>query len=148
VGPVEIPAYVDRPEIALRTSRNGIELAGFDRWAEPLRDGVARVLVENLSTLLGSERVVAFPFGGARIDTQVALRITRFDARTQGDCELAARWTLSADGGRETLASGIGRYSEPTAAGGYAEAAAALSRALERLSRDLAQAIAARPAAR
>ncbi len=148
VGPVEIPGYVDRPEITLRSSPHAIELAEFDRWAEPLRESVSRVLVENLATLLGGERVVAFPGGGARVDTQLALRITRFDVRTAGDCEIAVRWTLSAAGGRDVLASGSARYREPPAAASYAEAVAALSRALERLSRDLAAAVVAQGGAR
>ena len=36
VGPVELPEYLDRPQIVTRTSQNELNVADFDRWAESL----------------------------------------------------------------------------------------------------------------
>ena len=37
VGPVAVPAVVDRPEIVVRTGPNEVWLDEFNRWASPLR---------------------------------------------------------------------------------------------------------------
>ena len=37
VGPVTIPAAVDRPQIVLTTAPNRVRLEEFDRWAAPLQ---------------------------------------------------------------------------------------------------------------
>jgi hypothetical protein len=57
IGPVEIPAYLDRPQIVTRLSNNELNLAEFDKWAEPLRDNLIRVLAENISSLLCTEPI-------------------------------------------------------------------------------------------
>ena len=40
IGPVTLPFYLDRPQIVRRTSPNRLEIAEFDRWAEPLSNTV------------------------------------------------------------------------------------------------------------
>ncbi|MGZ5121144.1 MAG: PqiC family protein, partial [Burkholderiales bacterium] len=48
VGPVSVPAVVDRPEIIISTGDNEVQLDEFNRWASPLQDNLARVIAENL----------------------------------------------------------------------------------------------------
>ncbi len=52
VGPVSIPALVDRPQIVISTGPNQVRLEEFDRWASPLQNDIARVIAENLTVLL------------------------------------------------------------------------------------------------
>lgn len=59
---VEIPAFLDRPQITYRLNNNEVEFNEFARWAEPLGEGVTRVLRENLTELMGSGKVAAFPW--------------------------------------------------------------------------------------
>ena len=47
VGPVTLPAYLDRPQIVTRASRAKLNLADFDQWAASLQDSLPRVLAEN-----------------------------------------------------------------------------------------------------
>ena len=51
VGPVQLPQYVNRPQIVTRTGRNELEVAPFARWGEPLEENYSRVLAENLTTI-------------------------------------------------------------------------------------------------
>ena len=37
IGPVDIPRYVDRLQIVTRSAPNVVDLAEFDRWAEPVQ---------------------------------------------------------------------------------------------------------------
>src|SRR5512137_2907175 len=60
VGPVTIPAVVDRPEIVVNVGQNELRIDEFNRWAAPLQDGVARAIAENLVVMLGTPRVILF----------------------------------------------------------------------------------------
>ena len=57
VGPVALPAYTDRTQFLVLKSAAEMQAAATARWAEPLDEGVSRVLVENLSRLLHTGRV-------------------------------------------------------------------------------------------
>src|SRR5574340_182433 len=61
VGPVSVPSVVDRPQIVIRTGPNQVNFDEFNRWASPLKDGIAQVVAGNLSALLGTPRVTVFP---------------------------------------------------------------------------------------
>src|SRR5512137_3062027 len=43
IAPVEIPDYLDRPQIVTRDGLNELRLAEFDRWAGSLSDNIAAV---------------------------------------------------------------------------------------------------------
>src|SRR5215510_9581466 len=80
VGPVTVPPYLDRSQIVTRTSRAKLALADFDQWAGPLSDTIARVLAEDLSLLIPTERVVLYPWSRAiDPDYQVTVEVLQFD---------------------------------------------------------------------
>ena len=57
VGPVSVPAEVDRPQIVVSTGPNQVRLEEFNRWAAPLQNSIARVVADNLVLMLGTPRV-------------------------------------------------------------------------------------------
>ena len=65
IGPIQLPQYLDCPQIVTRIGPNELQLAEFDLWAEPLKDNVSRVLVANLSLLLGTESIAVFPWSNS-----------------------------------------------------------------------------------
>src|SRR5262252_2493897 len=62
VGPVTLPAYLDRPQMVIRPASDQIEINEFEQWGEPLRSGVTRVVAVNIARLLLETRVVRFPW--------------------------------------------------------------------------------------
>ena len=46
VGPVSVPAAVDRPQIVMRLGPNRVAIDEFHRWASPLPDAIARVVAD------------------------------------------------------------------------------------------------------
>ena len=58
VGPVSVPAVVDRPQIVVTTGPNQVRPEEFNRWAAPLQNSIARVVAENLVAMLGTPRVI------------------------------------------------------------------------------------------
>lgn len=139
VGPVRVAEYLERPLIATRTGEHGLDLAEFDRWAEPLDDGVARVLASNLGALLGSERVRRHPWRDGRLDVEVIVDVRRFDGPREGPVELVAHWRMRRAG---DVVERTTRLREPVEGGRYEDVVAAMSRALRELSREIARATA------
>jgi uncharacterized lipoprotein YmbA len=142
VGPVTLPRYVDRPQIAARTGPYEITLAEFDRWAEGLDANFSRVLAENLALLLPSARVVMSPWPRATpIDYQIMVDVTQFLGQVGGECLLIADWTIVKGEGEDVLASGRSRFSASAAGKDYAAIVAAMSQTVASLSQELASTI-------
>ena len=139
VGPVSVPSHLDRLQIVTRKGRHQLGLAEFDLWAEPLDENLGRVLVENLSLLLGTDHVFTFAERrGARTDLEVAVDVERMDALPAGHAELVARWTVFRSKGRENLFTRRSRLRTPLADGTFDILAAAMSRNASELSMEIA----------
>jgi uncharacterized lipoprotein YmbA len=144
VGPVTLPEYLARSQIITRESPNQLGLAEFERWAEPLEESLPRTLAENLSVLLGTDKIIVFPWKKSiTIDCQIAVDVIRFDGTLGGDTSLYVRWTLFGKGGDELLAQKKSTIIESMDGEDYEALVAAESRALEKLSREIATEIAA-----
>src|SRR5207253_2250188 len=105
VGPVSIPAAVDRPQIVVATAASQVRLDDFNRWASPLRENLSSVIAQNLAVLLGSSRVTRFPkTSSAGADFRVAIEVTRFESVPGQWATLDAAWTVRrmADGVAQT----------------------------------------------
>jgi uncharacterized protein len=140
VGPVNLPAYLDRPQMVVRRAPDLIEILELQQWGEPLRDGVTRVLAINLAHLLPDSVVVVFPWRSTeKVRCQVIVDVVQMDGPAGGTLALDARWRVL-DGSGSEVAASISRLREPAGAGGTA---AAVSRALGILSRDIARELSA-----
>ena len=141
VGPVSVPEIVDRPQIVVRTGPNQVFIDEFHRWGSPLRDEIARGIAGNLAALLGTPRVSVFPHStssGAKY--RVAVDVMIFDSTPGESAALDAVWGIRGAGGG-AVRSGRTTVRETVPDAGYAALVAAHSRALEKLSGDIADAI-------
>jgi len=142
VGPISFPDYLDRPQIITRESRNKLKYSEFHRWAGPLKKNFARNLTENLSILLTTDRMAIFPWKSSTpIDYRVTVNVIRFEGQTGGDVTLSARWSILDSAGKEVLLMKKSTFTEPAGGKTYEALVAAQSRALEGLSREIAEAI-------
>lgn len=142
IGPVELPAYLDRPQIVTRANENELNLAEFDKWAEPLKDNFSRVLVENLSTLLYADAISIFPWKGSTpIDYRVEVTVIRMDGKIGGNASLVARWAIFRENDRKMLLTRQSSYSESLRSQSYKALVSAQSRVIGDLSREIAEAI-------
>ncbi len=145
VGPISLPNYLDRPEVVRRATANEFQLAEFDRWGEPLGDVFPRVMAENLSVLLVTDRVFLLPRRRATtIDYQVEVQVTRFDADVGGPAVLAARWEIFDNDGK-SLVLDRSTFTETVDGEDYGAVATAMSRTVAALSREIASAITSLP---
>ena len=147
VGPVIMPGYLDRTQIVTRPGTDHVEISMFNRWAEPLEDGISRILAEEISVRVPTERVVMFPWRGvvARvIQYQVVVAVVRFDGRSGGDVTLDTRWRILDRGGDELLFR-RSTVVEPAAGRGYEPIVAAMTRAIVTLGQEIAAELRAMP---
>jgi len=140
VGPVTVPAVVDRPEFVVNAGPNELRIDDFNRWASPLQDNLSRAVAENLVAILGTPRVILFPQPLATDpEYRVAIEIRTFESVPGRWAVIDAVWTIrrAKDGKTQT-----GRTSarETVTDGSYEALAAAHSRAVARMSQDIADA--------
>jgi len=142
IGPVRIPEYLDRRNLIVRNSINEYEIVELAQWAEPLADTLGRVLADNLSVLLGTQRIVQFPWRPAiPVDCQLTLQVVQFDGSLAEQVVLRAQWQLFAVEGKKLLDFGYSVIEEKIAEPTIEALVAAKSRAAERFSREIAAAM-------
>ena len=141
VGPISVPAFLDRQQIVTRTGPNRVHIEEYERWASPLKENIGRAIVQDLISLLGTSRVTLFPeTSAAGASYRVVIDIMRFDSELAKAATLDAGWTVSS---AKSGQSYRGRTTITEAAQGkdYADIVSAHSRALSRLSADIAKAV-------
>jgi uncharacterized lipoprotein YmbA len=141
IGPIDFPDYLRRPEVVTLTSPNQITLSQDRRWGEPLDKNFSRVLSEDLSRLLNTQRIEKYPWSHkTQVDYQIVIDVQRFETSSDGQSQLLARWIVK-DG-----ATGKNIYASETNAGtpvkgGDTGVSEALSSDLATLSREIADRI-------
>ena len=147
VGPVVMPQYLDRAEIVTRAGGNRLQFADLDRWGGQLGDDTQRVLAQNLSDLLGTDRVALYPWSDASaIALQVTVEFVRFERDADGTVALNAFWRVTDPAtlairatGHATIAKRIDRAAR--GADSYEATVDLMSDALASLSQEIAAVI-------
>jgi uncharacterized lipoprotein YmbA len=140
VGPVSIPAQVDRPQFTVQVAPNRAAVDEFNRWAAPLSDNIARVVAGNLSVLLGTPHVAALSAANFNSAYRVTISVQRFETVPGKSVLVDAVWVVRPPSGGAAQ-SGRTVASEPVSEESYDALAAAHSRALAKVSSDIAAAI-------
>jgi len=140
LGPVTLPAYLDRLQIVTRLSPNQLDVSETERWAEPLSESVLRTLQQNLAELLPGSSFVRFPWYPSEAPTYaVSVDVHRFEGDGVGTVVLDASWTLSRLGDRVDARA---VHLEETGGGPTrADQVAVLSRLLAQLSTEIARGV-------
>ena len=129
------------PRLSSATGPNQVRLDEFNQWASPLQNSISRVVAENLVAMLGTPRVTLSPQTlSADADYRAAIEVQGFESSPGEAAVLDAVWTVrrAKDGKAQT---GRTTVREVTSDKGYDALAAAHSRALARLSLDIADAV-------
>jgi uncharacterized lipoprotein YmbA len=100
VGPLAFPDYLDRPQLVTRVGESEVVAAPFAKWAEPLKQNVIRILVDNLATIYHTGAVYRYPWrAGYAPQFQLQMAIDRFDAVRNSEAYLTVSWEwLDRDG--------------------------------------------------
>lgn len=140
VGPVSIPASVDQPQFVVQVAPNRVEVDEFNRWAAPLNDSIARAVAGDLAVQLGTPDVATARLANFNPAYRVTIDVQRFDSIRGQAAFVEAVWAVRKTAGGETR-SGRTVAREAAQGEGFDALAAAHSRALARVSGDIAAAI-------
>ena len=142
VGPIGMPADVDRPEIVTRETDNEISFSEYQRWAGPLRSSLAAVIAQNIASLLATERVTPFTRENIFQPThRLVININRYDSRLAKEFLIDATWSIKDLKDNKLLLIKNTTIRETLASAKYEELVAAQSKALAALSSIMAEAV-------
>ena len=132
LGRIEVAPYLGAPGLVVETETHQIRPARYHIWAEPLADGLRRLLRAEISKELGYD-VSADTTQQARWDHTVDIQIDRLHGTLTGKAVLVAQWRIVPKSGDVSAF----RFSEsrPLPRDGYpglVEAEIALTRQLAR----------------
>ena len=146
VGALELPRYLDRPEILTRDGPNRLVPAPAQRWGGSLRSEVQRVLADDLVALLGTTRVAVYPVE-PRFPTawRVLVDVRAFEGVPGESVLLRARWIVASASDGQAVAIGESAIERTPASVSWSDYAAAHSEALGVLAREIAERIAGLP---
>jgi uncharacterized lipoprotein YmbA len=146
LGPITLPPYLDRSELATRVSAAEVTYSQTDFWAEPLKSNLTRVLQQNLAVLLGSDRIVLYPWPrGRAMSYQVAVSVLQFERTAAGEAQLHVRWSIREPRSGAEVSTKESTFVHAAAAPTATAAVTALSADLGDLSREIASALQSLP---
>jgi len=136
---VTIPSMVDRNEMVLHTSRNGIVILDHERWAAPLADQVSQTLARDIEGRRGDVFVGDRGFDRAAAPpVTLKVDIVRMSAQRGGRASIEAHWRIvDSSAGVDELGSGA--FEAAITGDGYAAVAQAYSQTLSDLAERLAE---------
>ena len=138
IGPLTLPALLDRKGIVTRAENNSVQIAEFDQWAAPLQNNVIAVLSKNVATLQPNAIVRAYPWSVyGNVDYRVIIDITRFDTQLGKSANLEASWAIMEEKNHTIISNGQTKLQQPLNDASYNSAAQGLSKLLSELSQQL-----------
>lgn len=135
---VTLPSLVDRPEMVLNTSTDGVIALEHERWAAPLTDLVTQTLARDLERRRGDLLIAGQSVNRAgAAAVSVAVDIVEVTVRRGQRARIETRWRIfDARTGKDVV--GGDAFSAPLNQDGYANVAHALSTCVSLLADRLA----------
>jgi uncharacterized lipoprotein YmbA len=146
IGPIELPRYLDRPEMVTRDGAHRLVLWNTKRWGGSLRTDILHAMAVDLGALLGTARIAVYP-AEARfpVDYQVLLELIEFDGIPGRSVTLRGRCTVASGTDGRAIAVEELQIEEPVASPDWEDLVAAQRTALGRVNREIAARIASLP---
>ncbi|MGC0155669.1 PqiC family protein [Chromobacterium vaccinii] len=138
LGPVSLPAGMERPQLLVVDADGKPRLREFERWIAPLDHLLAGQLAAELSRMLGLASIHVWPQPGmAQGDFRLLVDVRTLRLQPGGEVELEAAWQLLPGAGGAATDDGYFRETVPVAATDEA-AVAGLRELVRRLARQMA----------
>ena len=141
VGPVTLPAYLQRPQLVARVDETQVRVHEFARWSAPLATLFSEAVAEHLMTTLRPRNVSVYPWSVTdRPALSVRIAVQQFETVLPDSAVLRARWEVVDRMGNPVAPVRVSehRTSSPT---DPADAPEALSRLVGMLAGEIAAAL-------
>lgn len=138
IGPLTLPALVDRKQIITRAENHTLQIAEFHQWAAPLKENVIAVLGKNMATLQPNAIVRPYPWSAyGNVDYRVIIDVSRFDTQLGKSVNIEASWVIMEEKNHTIVKNGEAKIERLLNDESYQSATQALSELLSQLSQQL-----------
>lgn len=135
---LSLPEVVDRPQLVLHSGDTQLLISDNHLWGQPLKSEIAHSLAIHLARESAVAQVrLPGQAGQDAADFKIAVDILRFDSIPGKEASIEARWSVLRKGTTQASA-GHAVVQEAVTGTGYDALVAAHSRALARLSHNIA----------
>lgn len=139
---IRVSEYLNQSKILIRKNNSELHYAELHRWAEPLENGIARVLAANISILLNTGQVSVYPWRSSETpDWEVRITVSRLDTGRNLVLNLVAHWSITSSFNNEDSISKTSRITVDIKNFDYDQIVLAHSSAIAELSREISDAI-------
>ena len=144
LGPFNIAAYLQRPQIVVRDANHELQLGEFNRWAEAPQVAVVPWLAREVDRQLANAVVVAFPsVGHADAPYRVRGTISQWDVDATGAAVLVVQWECVTNAEAVLVPLRTSRFTaQATKAGNYGDIVRALNQTLADFAAEVASTLA------
>jgi uncharacterized lipoprotein YmbA len=138
VGAVKIPEYLQRPQLVTQSNDGMMRFAQFDRWGESIDAGIARMIGEELSTMLPAGTFVLYPWSSTlAVKYRIAIEVVRLECDLTKDMNLLVQWSVTDQQDLKTCVIRRTELVEPIVSHDHAGLVSALSTACVKLGREI-----------
>ena len=138
VLPVQLPELLQHSQVVVLEGPEGFRLSTTHRWGNSLEKDMQRVLVENLSAILGSEAVVPYPLGDrVKAAYRVSVEVQQCEGAPNGALQFRASWMVTQPSDGRLLLLRRFSLQEPVRGGGIEDLVAAHNRVLYALGLEI-----------
>ena len=142
VGPVTLPAYIDRTQLVFQSGTNEFQVPAKASWAGPLGENVTQVLADDLGRHLHSGNVLRYPWpANASLRYQVVVNVEQFHSISGREALLDVSWLVEEPASRQILSRHKASFHEPIQGDGYGPVVAAESELLDQLAEAMARSV-------
>jgi uncharacterized protein len=142
INPINIPRYLDRPQIMTKVNDNEFKLSELNVWAEPLKDTLTRVIAQNLNSVPCADIVIMPKAGSKQINYRLSAEVIRFDGTLGGQALLDVQWSIIEEQTKHVLIRKVSKYREPVQSHDYNALVYAYNRVLDSFSQEIAGSVA------
>lgn len=136
LAPIQLADYLDQPHLPVQLSDNQLQFSRTHMWAEPLRTGMAKVLVSELNQAAGAKRFLLSDDASTHSHS-LHLRVNHFHASEQGRLVLAGQFGWKPANSNTAIAMHDFHFSDTLSAGGFAETVERMRELLKPLARQI-----------
>jgi uncharacterized lipoprotein YmbA len=141
VGPVTLPAYLQRPQLVARVDESQVRVHEYARWSAPLATLFSEAVAEHLMTALRPRNVSVYPWPVTdRPALSVRIAVQRFETVLPDSAVLRARWEIVDRMGNPVAPVRVSEH-RTTSPLDPADAPEALSRLVGMLAEEIAAAL-------
>jgi uncharacterized lipoprotein YmbA len=142
IGPLTIPALLERRQIVTRKANNSIEMAEFHQWAAPLKDNILSVLSKDVAAQQGNIIARPYPWSAyGEMDYRIIIDITRFDSQLGKSANLEASWAIMDESNHSIISNGESKITQPLNDANYENVVQVMNKLLGDFSQQLSLAL-------